>query len=373
MGAEFFSRNICFAVKLVCSQHAQCRPPGLPLLIGSEHFTLANFKTTVNHIPALAIIVGSYVQDHVWLTDEFPQPGETRRALGFSTGPGGKGFNQAIACVRQGGHALFIGAIGADALGQGARAFAAQEELSCEWLVVEGTPTAAAGIVVNAEGANQIMVNLAANEKLDVAFLQSHARYFAAARILLVQLENNLDAIRGALELGGRHDMLRVLNPAPMHVDVDISLLATCDVITPNETEFSQLLERIAGERVPAAQVSAMSAPALHDCCRRLGTATCVITLGSSGCFVSHDPGNLRGDNQSHYRLPAESVHAIDTTGAGDAFSGALVASLSFAVSRPFRDAVVYAGRVAALSTERQGAALAIPARAEVIQRFGQS
>ena len=320
--------------------------------------------------PYSVIIVGSYVQDHVWLTDEFPQPGETRRALGFSTGPGGKGFNQAIACVRQGGHALFIGAIGADALGQVARDYAVREHLACEWRVVDGVPTAAAGIVVNAEGSNQIMVNLAANEKLDVEFLQSHAEHFAGAQVLLVQLENNLDAVRGALELAGRHGLLRVLNPAPMHADLDASLLANCDVITPNETEFAQLLDRISDDHVPAAQVSATSDQQLHDYCRKLGVATCVITLGSFGCFVSHDSGNLRGDRQSHYRLPAETVHTIDTTGAGDTFSGALVASLSDTRSRSFQESVIYANRVAALSTEKVGAALAIPSKAEVIKRF---
>lgn len=325
----------------------------------------------MGNTPYSTLVVGSYVQDHVWLTDEFPKAGETRRALGFSTGPGGKGFNQAVACSRQDGNVVFIGAIGADALGEHARACAVREGLACEWQVVECVPTAAAGIIVDASGANRIMVNLAANEHLDTQFLESREQHFSGARVLLVQLENPLEVVRAALGIASRHGLLRVLNPAPMHADVDAALLADCDLVTPNETEFVQLLERIAGLRVSPNSLATTPDSTLHEYCRKLGVASCVITLGASGCFVSHAPGQWRGDTLSHYRLPAEAVKAIDTTGAGDAFSGALVAALSATDGIPFRDAVRQANRVAALSTEKPGAALAIPSRAEVMQRFG--
>jgi len=105
------------------------------------------------------LIVGSYVQDHAWLVDNFPVPGETRRALGFSSGPGGKGFNQAIACARQGVDTVFIGAIGRDALGECAKTFAADEGLKAFWQCRDDMPTAASSIVVNAEGENMIPAN----------------------------------------------------------------------------------------------------------------------------------------------------------------------------------------------------------------------
>jgi ribokinase len=317
------------------------------------------------------IIVGSYVQDHVWQTDRFPRSGETRRALGFFTGPGGKGFNQAIACVRQQGKTLFIGALGKDALANAARGVAAREGLACEWLSLDDVPTAAAGIVVDSTGANQILVNLAANEHLAPAFVRSHSARFAQARIVLVQLENNLDGIREALDLGSQHGLLRVLNPAPMHADIDRDLLAACDVITPNETEFAQLIERFCGQSPDARDVATMDEAVLHALCRKLGVATVVVTLGASGCFVSHADADRRGDADAYYRVGAETVHAVDTTGAGDSFSGALVATLSRSEDRPFADAVRQAGRVAAMSTEKHGAALAIPTLAEVIARFG--
>lgn len=316
------------------------------------------------------IIVGSYVQDHVWQTDRFPQPGETRRALGFSTGPGGKGFNQAIACVRQGGNIVFIGALGDDGLAMSARHFAEGEKLACEWLILDDVPTAAASIVVNAEGANQIMVNLAANEHLSAEFLHAQSPRFATARVLLVQLENNLDAVRTALELGREYGLLCVLNPAPMHADVDAQLLALCDVITPNETEFAQLIGRFSTSETSADEIAQMDDAGLHRLCRRLGVASVVITLGAQGCFVSHASATLRGDNREHYRIAAEQVQAVDTTGAGDSFSGALVAVLSKSPAPAFIDAVRHANRVAAMSTEKPGAALAIPRFEEVAARF---
>jgi ribokinase len=316
------------------------------------------------------IIVGSYVHDHVWLTDRFPETGETRRALGFSTGPGGKGFNQAVACRRQGGDVVFIGALGDDGLAQAARVFAEQEDLACRWQTCAGSPTAAASIVVDRDGANRILVNLAANELLDIDFLQSHGSLFSGARVLLAQLENSIDTVRAALALGRQHGLITVLNPAPVHADIDADLLALCDLITPNELEFALLLERIVGERVDHGELTAQSDERLHALCRRLDVASVVITLGAAGCFVSHGSG-ARFEAGSHYRIAAEKVRTIDTVGAGDAFNGALAAALSLPDSQDFREAVIQANRVAALSTERIGASLAMPTRADVRDRFG--
>lgn len=323
-----------------------------------------------NDLPSV-IIVGSYVHDHVWQTDRFPQPGETRRAMGFSTGPGGKGFNQAVACVRQQARALFIGALGNDALALAAQDFARSEDLACAWLILDQVPTAAAGIIVDANGANQIMVSLAANEHLSTDFISAHDARFAEARVLLVQLENNLDAVRTALTLASRHGLLRVLNPAPMHAGMDAGMLALCDLITPNETEFAQLVERFCAKPLPAEEVAKLADAELHALCRELGVPSIVVTLGAAGCFVSHAAGMLRGDARDHYRMAAERTVVVDTTGAGDSFNGALVAMLAQATPPAFADAVRYANRVAAMSTEHAGAASAVPSRDAVIARFG--
>ncbi|MBX3697355.1 MAG: ribokinase [Dokdonella sp.] len=325
---------------------------------------------TANAQQFSTIIVGSYVHDHVWLTDRFPETGETRRALGFSTGPGGKGFNQAVACRRQGGEVVFIGALGDDGLAQAARAFAEQEDLTCRWQTCAGSPTAAASIVVDRDGANRILVNLAANELLSVDFLSAHASLFSGARVLLAQLENAIDTVRAALTLGRQHGLITVLNPAPVHADIDAGLLALCDLITPNELEFALLLERIGGETIDHRELAAQNDDRLHALCRRLDVGSVVITLGAAGCFVSHGSG-ARFEAGRHYRIAAEKVRTIDTVGAGDAFNGALAAALADSGAESFRDAVVRANQVAALSTEKVGASLAMPSRAEVRERFG--
>lgn len=316
------------------------------------------------------IIVGSYVQDHAWLTDRFPQVGETRRALGFNTGPGGKGFNQAVACARQEVAALFIGAIGNDHLGSVAEQFAEAEKLPCRWQIRNDVPTAASSIVVDHTGANLIVVNLAANEHLDPAFVKAQADAFAHAKILLLQLENNLDATVAALDIATRHGLLRVLNPAPVHPGLDAALLARCDLITPNETEFALLLERVAARQIDAATLAARDDDDLHALARQLNVSTVVITLGAQGCFVSHKADGLRGDRHAFYRIEAERVNAVDSTGAGDAFSGVLVAALLRLGERPFRDVVMHANRAAAMSTETVGTAPAMPRFRDVQRRF---
>lgn len=320
-------------------------------------------------MPSRVVIVGSYVQDHAWQVDNFPVPGETRRALGFSSGPGGKGFNQAIACARQGVNTVFIGAIGQDALGECAKNFAASESLKAYWQVRSDMPTAASSIVVNAQGENMIAVSLAANEFLDVDFLQAHESTFETARIVLCQLENNLDAVAFAFALGKKNAALCVLNPAPVHPELSRDLLTSVDVLTPNETEFALLCQRFAASDISGDTVAQSSDVDLHQLCRALGTFTVVITLGRFGCFVSHGE-NLRGDEHAFYRVAPENVKSIDTTGAGDAFSGGLVAALCLNPDSCFADAVQYAGRVAALSTETIGTAPAMPRRAQVSTRF---
>jgi len=316
------------------------------------------------------VIVGSYVQDQAWFVERFPRPGETLRAHRYNTGPGGKGFNQAVACARQGVATAFVGAIGDDTFGGAAQKFAREENLPTRWQVRNDQPTATSSITVNAKAENQIAMIFGANEHLDPAFVRAQEDLLVAAKILLLQLENNLDAIDAALEIGKRHQLVRVLNPAPAHPQLAAGTLHDADIITPNETEFSLLLERFAGKHADPAMLADRADAELHALARQLGVATVVITLGSRGCFVSHGE-NLRGDAAAHYRLPAENVDAVDTTGAGDAFSGTLVAALIHFAGQPFRNAVVHANRAAAMSTEIVGTAPAMPTFEAVMKRFG--
>lgn len=363
------------------------------------------------------VVVGSYVQDHAWLTQRFPVTGETCLADGFNTGPGGKGFNQAVAAQRQGARVLFVGAVGDDHLGRTAQSFAREEALSCRWQVTADAATAASSIVIDRGGSNRIVVALGANERLDPRWLASLAGDMSGAGLMLLQLENNLDAIDAAIALARELGMRVILNPAPAHPALDLSVLSRIDVLTPNESEFALLLERVTGTHVEPDRVASMSDDALHAWCRRLGVPTVVITLGEHGCFVSHgtDSPFANGD-ADRYRIAGEQVNAVDSTGAGDAFNGALAAALARTagpvlragdtragragtadsaearapeansggrataagdaffspnVGAAFRDAVEHANRSAALSTETIGTAPAMPTLDQVHARFG--
>lgn len=321
---------------------------------------------------ASVIVVGSYNQDHAWRVDRFPQAGETRRAIDFKTGPGGKGFNQAIACARQGVATLFIGAIGNDALGANAQAFADLEGIACRWKTIPDVATSTAGVWVDASGQNQIVVDLSANEQLGGDFVRAQCDAFDAASLLLTQGETDLDAVAAALRLAHAAKLLRLFNPAPVPPELTLSLLREADIITPNETEFSQLCGRFLDVDVNADALTSMSDATLHALARRLTPdATVVVTLGAQGCFVSHGEQLRRGDAASCYRVPAEPAQTIDSTGAGDAFSGALAAALLRFAGSAFEHAVRHASRVAALSTEKAGAAVAMPRYDDVIARFG--
>ena len=311
-------------------------------------------------------IIGSYVQDHCWTTDRFPAVGETRIGH-FSTGPGGKGFNQAVACHRQGVTTRFVGALGADPLAATARRFAAAEGLDCHWHSVPDRPTATSSIVVDRAGRNLLVVDLAANLGLEAAL--ATAQIEVGTRVVLTQLETSIAVVAAALDRARAVGALAFLNPAPLHPELTPEVLALVDLITPNETEFALLLGLL-GVPDDVSRPWELADLDLHALCRTTGVPTVLITLGENGCFVSHGREH-RGDAQPYYRLGPESVRAIDTTGAGDAFSGALAAALAFAEpGAAFRDAVVHANRVAAMSTEQIGTAPAMPTRAQVQARF---
>jgi ribokinase len=317
------------------------------------------------------IVVGSFNVDHVWRCHELPAVGATIAGQ-YSTGPGGKGFNQAVAAARAGARTAFVCALGDDAGGVLARQLAEADGID---LLAEASdqPTGTAGIYVDARGRNSIVIGAGANGTLGAAHVTAApGERLSCARVLLAQLESPVDSIEAALTMAREAGVATVLNPAPANAASGIGLLRLADVLTPNETEFAALLARHVGERIDAGAVAELDGASLHALCRKLlKHGTVVVTLGAVGVFVSHADEQLRGDAQAYYRIGAESVAASDTTGAGDAFNGALAASLARLDEPPFAVHVRYANRFAALSTERAGAANAMPRHEEVVARFG--
>ena len=318
---------------------------------------------------AEVVVVGSFNQDMVWQTPRFPAPGETRLGR-FHGGPGGKGFNQAVAAARQGAKTCFVAAIGRDTLGERAQALAIEDGIDGRWQLVAAEATGTAAIWLDASGQNQIVVAPGANALLSPAHVLAQAETIRAARVLLTQHEVHPVATLRALEVAADAGVLRIHNPAPAQEHpANRQTLQLADILTPNESEFIALLGAQA-EGLAAAALAATDDATLHALCRRLPVPTMVLTLGSAGVFVSHADAALRHDAAAFYRVAAEAAQVVDTTGAGDCFSGALAAACARGGEPAFLEHVRHANRCAALAVESAGAAAAMPRRDEVLRRF---
>ncbi len=306
------------------------------------------------------VVVGSFNVDHVWRCDDLPAPGATL-AGDYSTGPGGKGFNQAMAARRAGAETVFVCALGSDAGGQLARALAAADGIDLRDEASDA-PTGTAGIFVDADGRNSIVIGPGANATLTVAHLEAQGDAIRDARVVLVQLESPIEVVSTSLGLAREAGIASVLNTAPANATTTRELLALADVLTPNESEFAALIARHTAMAIPASAVATAGDDALHVLCRTLHpSGTVVITLGAMGSFVSHADAAMRGDDAAHYRVAAEYAEVVDTTGAGDAFNGALCASMANRPDARFAQHLGFATQYAARSTETKGAAAAMP------------
>lgn len=290
------------------------------------------------------VVVGSMNVDIAMRAAKIPSPGETVRASDVVLGPGGKGLNQAIAAARLGAEVRMVGRVGDDRLADVPRTALSEAGVDTRW--VESSRDCATGTAVividEVSGQNAIAVAGGANGLLSPAQVAGAAPAFASAKVLLVQLEAPPETVLAALELAGEHGLVRILDPAPFRPLAD-DFLARVDVLTPNESEASQLAE------LEVCDVD--SAVRAGEKLRSRVGGDIVITLGQLGCVW------ISGNDVVH--IPAPGVDARDTTGAGDAFNGALAFGLASGES--MRDALERAVVVGSVSTLRAGAATSMP------------
>src|SRR5690606_21019046 len=224
---------------------------------------------------------------------------------------------------RAGAATTFVCALGDDPGGDLARRLADADGIDLR-AQHSDEPTRTARIYVAGEGRHSNGIGARATALLSPERVRAPRAAVAPARVGLAQLASPPDAITTALQAARAHGATTLLNPAPANAPTTRELLVLADILTPNEAEFAGLVTRHVGERIDGDAVTALDQPRLHALCRELLPAgTVVVTLGASGCFVSHAGDALRGDERPFYRLGAEQVRAIDTTGAGDAFNGA--------------------------------------------------
>ncbi len=308
----------------------------------------------------LVVVVGSYVQDLTWRCAAFPSAGQTIIGT-FADGPGGKGSNQAVAAGRAGAPVRFVGAVGKDAFAGVAKAFYRENNIAARWIEKPGHATGTAGILVNDEGQNEIVVALGANAKLTAKDLP--ASLFKGAKLVVTQFETSLAAVTHTLKAGRAAGATTVLNPAPMRADFKASILKHVDVLIPNETEFAELVNKLPATGrtdFTEAELAKLDGGALQTLCRALGVPVVIVTLGKRGCFVSTEERGVL--------IPAFVVKAVDTTGAGDAFVGGFCAGWCH-FDGDLVQAAIFGNGVAALSVTKRGTAPAMPLLADV-KRF---
>ena len=300
---------------------------------------------------ATVCVIGSSNLDFTVAVPRLPGVGETVSGGTLVTSPGGKGANQAVAARRLGAEVVFVTLLGTDPMGDRLAAALGEAGLPSEPIGrTSEAPTGVALIAVDQEGRNQIAVAPGANHRLTPSRARSHVDLLARADVVLLQLETPIDTVRWALEEARRRGKRTVLNPAPARVlPLPDDLLRLVDYVTPNETEAGLLTER----EVRSVDDAEAAGRALVE----RGVSTAVVTLGAAGSIAVGATGVVR--------VPGFPVEAIDTVGAGDAFSGALAASL--AEGAPLEDALLVACATGAFTCTRRGAVDAMPTREEVV------
>ena len=298
----------------------------------------------------MVVVFGSINLDFVTRVPRFAAPGETLAGEAFATHPGGKGANQALAAARAGARTSLIGAVGADTFGDAALALVRAAGVDTTRIRTLDTATGIASIAVNAAGENAIVVVAGANARVDPDDVPDD--WLTPSAILVLQNEVPGDANEAVAARATRRQARTIYNAAPGRT-VDAAFLGSITALVVNETEMSEIARAHGLALLPEAFVV--------DYARRF-RAIAIVTLGAAGVVAA--------DAQRRYRVPAPSVSVVDTTGAGDAFVGALAAALDRGDG--LREALPFAVAAGSIACTGEGAQTALPG-AEAIKSLAAS
>ena len=287
-------------------------------------------------------VVGSYNVGLTIRVERIPAVGETLLGRGYSEGPGGKGSNQAVAAARLGARVRFVGSVGTDRYGDEALRLWKKEGVAFDSVKRVGAHTGLAFVIVGPSGSNAIVVDPGANSELTPRDVEGARRAVRGCGVLITQLEIPAETAAAAARLAKAEGATVIMNPAPAAKGPALDL-SSVDILTPNETEF----EAIAG----TAELDGGARSLLAK-----GPRAVVVTLGEKGARVV--------TKDDCVTVPAPRVKALDTTGAGDAFNGALAVALS--EGEPLTSAVRFANYAGALAVTKLEVLPALPTRGEL-------
>ncbi|MFL5241316.1 MAG: ribokinase [Gemmataceae bacterium] len=298
--------------------------------------------------PVRICVVGSSNIDLFFRTARLPKPGETLSGRDWFLGYGGKGANQAVMASRLGAKVVMVSRIGKDVFGEGVLNNFQLEGIDIGNVRVDDRrSTGLASIVVDDDARNCILLVPGANQSLTPQDVRNALPVIQSVNLLLCQLEVPLETTLEACRLARAAGVRTVLNPAPA-IELPKELLALVDYCIPNESEIELLTGLPTGN---LAQCEKAALDLLHR-----GPKVVLLTLGASGTMIAEE--NIAE------LIPSTPVHAVDTSGAGDAFIGSFAVFLSQGAA--LREAVRKANAVAALSVTRPGTQTSFPRREEV-------
>lgn len=295
-------------------------------------------------------VIGSINMDLVVNTPRIPILGETILGSGFMTCPGGKGANQAVAAARLGGNVHMIGCVGNDTFGKELlKNLSDNKVCTSEVKTIEGAPSGIAMITVK-DGDNFIIVDPGAGTFLSPEVIEKSEDLIGNSSIILIQLEIPMDTVETAIRLARKHGVKVLLDPAPAQKLSD-EFLSMIDIIKPNEGEC----ELITGLPVKSFEDASKAINYL----RSKGIPQVIITLGAKG-VVYNSGSEIK-------QVSAAKVNVVDTTAAGDSFSGGLAVAL--AMGKGIDEAVKFANTVGTLTVTKKGAQASLP-YLEDVQKF---
>ncbi|MDB8791323.1 ribokinase [Romboutsia sp. 1001216sp1] len=292
-------------------------------------------------------VIGSLNMDLVVNVEKMPKAGQTLLGSNFKEVPGGKGANQAVAMARLNGNVTMIGKVGNDSFGETLVNSLKKDNVNTDYIQVEKGPSGVALITVDKNAQNSIVVAPGANYKLTKEDIDKNIDAIKNSDIVVVQLETPLETIKYALKKAKELGKYTILNPAPAVVLED-EIIENVDLLTPNETE----LEIISGKSIS-------NEDDINECAQIMinkGVKELIVTLGSKG--------SLYINKETSMFKKAYKVEAIDTTAAGDSYTGALAVAIS--IGKDMEYAMDFASKVGALSVMKEGAQSSLPTLIEV-------